>query len=151
MLNRRSFLGRIFGIIAGFFVSLWPFKKAEALPEPKPSEPPTEPEKDVRRYTDIKEMFDAIAEHTRSTGDTIIPCDNPMQLLLGYTNAADHQIIWEIKMMNVKKSLEAWEERAKADCTLSLNVELGKCRIVREYLKTSEGRMKLASAFPRSA
>lgn len=175
-MDRRSFIVRFFAAIAAFVLGLWPWRKAKAAGEfasdttclschdPEvPDAPEVEPEEDpepeyqqrIEQHVDIEKMLDAISTHTRETGDQIVQADDPMRLMLGYAAISSarpqDRKIWQIRLSALRSSLDAWEKRAAKEEVVpeeSVLPMIAKVHLVRHYIKTSEGRLALAMAFP---
>jgi hypothetical protein len=166
-MDRRGFLGSLSGILAIMLGS----KRARAelppppaAPEPAPMEPipHVEPGSVTQRrgmwknvngrrvFTDLFEMFDDIAYHTKKTGCRIMSADDPLGVppMIGFIGEGPEDPYrgsvevrwWCITLPNVRTSLHA------AD-TGNLQAQ-HVANIVRTSLRTAAGRTALAASFP---
>jgi hypothetical protein len=85
--------------------------------------------------TDFWEMCDHIVEHVGRTGEPVLSYDEPHRLTLGF--ACDTKT-WQIKVFG------------PLDLGRSLDRKPEKAEIVRPFLRTQEGRIKLAAALQGS-
>lgn len=88
--------------------------------------------------TDLDQMFDHIVAYVEKTGDTDIRvADDPFARMIGYASGAELSTAgvlytWQIKLTDIKRSMD--------------KMPAEKVEILREYIKTTEGRHKLGQA-----
>ncbi len=90
------------------------------------------------QFTDVRELLDAVADHTRRTGHVVVPCDLPSSGLLGYAAVGPSgATVFSITASDFGKSLASWCDQdprfAGTICSM---------------LGTQSGRLKVALSFP---
>jgi hypothetical protein len=106
----------------------------------------------TQTYTDFIEMVDAIAAHTKATGDHVLPADSPPHLgylAVRYADliAPERAVLFQIHAKDIGPSLARYEASGQGDSDLRrIKVDL-----LRQAVKTSAGRLRLAVSFPGQA
>lgn len=161
MLPRRTFFSTLLSTLAGL-IFFWRKPAAAAAPLP-PKDPFFQPRIDSHEctlepvpvlYADIMEMMSDITAHTMKTGDNVKSADLPASLLFGFVAmGSDGQVVkhWAISMVKLRDSLKAalatkpTEPHAWGSAPVPVHV---KAQVFESYMKTSEGRARLARGFP---
>lgn len=90
------------------------------------------------QFTDVREMLDAVADHTRRTGDVVVPCDLPARGVLGYAAVGPAgATVFSIGTSDFGRSMAAWRER-----------DPHFAGVIGTMLGTQSGRLKVALSFP---
>lgn len=90
-------------------------------------------------FSDLREMLDAISDHTRSTGDVVLPYEAPEEQKLGFA-AVDRDgrtTTFSIRLDDLRDSLGRWMEQDPPFANL-----------LQTMFHTRAGRIKLAISFP---
>jgi hypothetical protein len=164
-MNRRTFLGWTGGLLAGLGGLFGAKRALGATPEPKAAPRASQgdfqfidvswvkeggepiqstvqeqtsswerlPGQTRVKETDFWDMCDHIVEHVGQTGEPVFSYDEPHRLTMGFT--CDTKC-WQIKVLS--------------DLGRSLDLKPEKAELVRPYVKTQEGRVKLAAALQGS-
>lgn len=106
-----------------------------------------EEEKNVSNHKDYWEMMDAIKTHSTEHKSQILPCDNPMQLKMGFICEKTEKK-WFIRLGDVKKT---WG-RGKAVLAIDFDpqdpksVDKKREELIKKAISTADGKMVIAAA-----